>query len=614
MALSAAAASLIAAQLPAAQAQAQPVAPAASAGNVTIAEYIAIRLGQLGCQTLFGVPGATCDPMFDAAARRGIKLVITAGDLEAGYAADGYARMRGIGAVCVTYGVGTLSLVNAIAGAYVERSPVIVINGGPTGEDLTRYREDGTLFSHGIGAVPPRQPGTITIADDDLLGDLAVFRRVTVQAVRVTHSGDAPGQIDAALLAAKREQRPVYIEISKGLWDIKIPAPSALLNLAPASASGEGVVAQQILARLKTAQRPVLILGEQIDRYGLADDVTALVDKLKIPFVTTYLGKAVISEQATYFAGVHDGDAAPPFVTDLLQQSDAILAIGCTFGRQYRDLLKTKLTVFMQAADGQYRDGRKASVAADSGRLVAALNAASWTPVPAHAAGRLLAGRSFAERRAGQPPATGARAGVPGPGLSYDGVVETLSGFLDPGFVVLTDTCLAQYPAADLNMPARKSFISNAIWNAIGYTPAAAIGVGMAETDSATHPEDARRPMVICGDGGFQMSAQSLSTLARNNVRAVVIVLDNGLYAVEEYVINGSAGYFSHSAVQPAPHLKLARWDYVMLARSMGLTSAQKVENVADLEQALQSARTAQGPALIWAAMNPRSLPSQLFS
>ncbi len=606
-----AAAGLMATRLPAAAAEAQAAGPATPAGKVSVAGYIAIRLRQLGCQTLFGVPGATCDAMFDAAARGGMRLVITASDLEAGYAADGYARMRGIGAVCVTYGVGTLSLVTAIAGAYVERSPVVLINGGPTNEDLTRYREDGTLFSHSIGAVPPRKAGAATIPDADLLGDLAVFGRVTVAAVRITHSADASAQIDAALLAALRDQRPVYIEIGKGLWDVTVPAPSVPLHVPPPPAAGEDAIAQQVLARLKAAQKPVLILGEQVARYGLADAVTALVGKLQIPFVTTYLGKAVISEQTPQFVGVYDGGTAPPSVLKVVNESDAVLAIGCTFGRQYRELLQTRIGLFMQAADGQYRDRKSPSVAADLGRLVAALNASSWTPVPAHSVGRLLTGRSFEDRRASQAPS---RAGIPGPGLTYDGVIGTVSSFLDPGFVVLTDTCLAQYPAADLDMPERKSFVANAIWNAIGYTPAAAVGVGLAEKEAAADPATVRRPIVICGDGGFQMTAQALSTLARNKVRAIVIVLDNALYAVEEYTINGSGGYFSNPNVAPVEHLKLARWDYVMLAQAMGLTAAERVDNVADLARALQTARAAQGTALISAVMNPRDLPSELFS
>lgn len=609
--LSAAAAGLAASSLSTDIAEAQPAVPAPATGNIPIAQYIAVRLHQLGCQTMFGVPGATCDPMFDAARDRGLKLVITASDLEAGYAADGYARMQGIGVVCVTYGVGTLSLINAVAGAYVERSPVVVLNGGPTGEDLTRYREEGSLFSHSIGAVPPRRPGQTMIPEADLLGDLAVFRRVTVQAVRVRRSTDAPAQIDAALLAAVSEQRPVYIEISKGLWTANVPAPAGPLRVTLPPVAAEGALAGQILSRLRASRKPVLLLGEQVARYGQADAVANLVAKLRIPFITTYLGKAVISEQISYFAGVYDGESAPPFVSRLLDDADAVLALGCTFGRQYRDLLMGGIGVFMQAADGQFRNGRAVSVAANLNRLVSALNAAPWRPVPAHSAGRLLSGRSFAERRASHPPA---KAEIPGAGLSYNALVETVSGFLDASFVAMTDTSLSQYPGADMNIPERKGFVCNGVWNAIGYSPAAAVGVGMAEIDAAASPAGARRPLVICGDGGFQMTAQALSTLARNNIRAIVVVIDNALYAVEEFIIHGSGGYFSNPAVRPVDHLKLARWDYVLLARAMGVAATHKVESVAELGQALQAARGSPGPALISVTMNPRSLPSELFS
>jgi indolepyruvate decarboxylase len=134
--------------------------------------------------------------MFAAAAKHGLKPLITASDLEAGYAADGYARMRGIGTVCVTYGVGTLSLVSVIAGAYAERSPIIVLNGGPTEEDLRRLRQDGTLFSHSLGIVPPRRPGQTDVPEPDMLGDIAIFRRVCVHAVRITSKAAAAGEMD----------------------------------------------------------------------------------------------------------------------------------------------------------------------------------------------------------------------------------------------------------------------------------------------------------------------------------------------------------------------------------------------------------------------------------
>lgn len=608
--ISAAAAAGIATQTTAQilQAAAQP---AAAAATVTISEYIAIRLAQLGCKSLFGVPGATCDPVFDAASRHGVKLMITASDLEAGYAADAYARLRGIGAVCVTYGVGTLSLVNAIAGAYIERSPVVLINGGPSAHDLQQYQQFNTLFSHSMGPVPPRRPGATPVPEANLLVDLAVFSRVTVKAVRIASATNAAAQIDDALQTAKREQRPVYIEVSKALWEpteptLRVASPTAPLPRPPLpAAAGEDAIAGQIVTKLRDAQRPVLLLGEQIARYELADAVTSLTDKLKIPYATSFLGKSVISEQGSHFIGVYDGTHAPPSVSNALMQSDAILSLGCTFGRSYRDLIAAKTSVLQQVGDGLYKNGTAASVAANLTHVVNALNAKPWTPKGEHSAGRLLNGRSFAQRRASQRPG---RAELPGPGLTYNGLMQRVSDFLDASFVSMTDTSLCQYPAADMNIPEKNAYVCNGIWSAIGYSPAAAIGVGMAEKDSSRM----RRPLVICGDGGFQMTAQALSTLARNNIRAIVLVLDNALYAIEEWVIDERGPYFRDPNAQPTAHLKLAQWDYVLLAQALGVTSTQRVTTADELTQALQTFKNANGPALISVAMNPRSLPSEL--
>ena len=118
----------------------------------TVADYILQRLSEQKVDTLFGVPAAYCAPLFDAANAHGMRSIVTASDLEAGYAADGYARTKGLGAVSVAYGVGTLSMINAIAGAYVERSPVLVINGGPTAANLANLHQFDILFS------PPARP------------------------------------------------------------------------------------------------------------------------------------------------------------------------------------------------------------------------------------------------------------------------------------------------------------------------------------------------------------------------------------------------------------------------------------------------------------------------
>ena len=599
-------------------AEAQPAPGGDTAARVSTAAYIARRLQQLGCKTLFGVPGATCDPFFEAAEKSGMAIVVTASDLEAGYAADGYARQRGIGVVAVTSGVGTLSLINAIAGAYVERSPVVVVNGGPNGEDINRLRADGTLFSHGMAPVPGLQPGARPgdpPPNEAYSADLYMFRRVTAFAGRIEREADVARVVDTALRTALAEQRPVYIEVSKAMWDQRVAGPGAPLAAATAPEGREPALAAEATAKLRSAQRPVLLVGIEVQRYGLADQVTALIGKLRIPWATTLLAKSTIAEDTPGFAGVYEGPTSARTARTAVGNADVVLALGTVFSRSHREMIRDHGDRFTVAVDGRVRVGRTAPVAANLARFVAALQAQNWTPVAAHLTGRTLTGLSFEDRHGNL-----STRPTPGsdPGLTYDEVARAVSGTLDRGFVMMTDTSLNQYSAGKFNVVGRQSFVANAIWSSIGYSVAAAVGVGIAEKDRAGG--ELRRPLVICGDGGFQMTAQALSTLARQNIRAIVLVLDNGLYAIEQKVVentraieaSSAASYFSGTSVAALPYLALARWDYVQLAKAMRIPLAERATTGAELQQALAAAKAASGPALISVLVKQRSLPSAL--
>ena len=175
----------------------------------TVADYIVRRLAQQQVDTLFGVPAAYCSPLFDAAIRQGMRTVVTASDLKAGYAADSYARTKGLGAASVAYGVGALSMINAIAGGFVERSPVVVVNGGPTPGALSNLRQFDVVPSHSIG-----QDAT----------DLSAYKLVTPSAARAGTVAEVPPPVvDAAIASAIRTKRPSYIRINTGIWDSACP-------------------------------------------------------------------------------------------------------------------------------------------------------------------------------------------------------------------------------------------------------------------------------------------------------------------------------------------------------------------------------------------------------
>jgi indolepyruvate decarboxylase len=569
------------------------VAPQANAQAFpsTVAGYILKRLDEHNVKHIFGVPGVTCDGVFEAAAAAGMDIVINASDLEAGYAAEGYARVRGLSAAAVTYGVGTLSLLAVVAGAYAERVPMIVLNGGPNASDLAGQSNLDVLFSHSTG-----KPDT----------DLAVFRPVTAAAIRINNTGEARAQIDGAIRTARIEQRPVYIEVNRDLWSAPLTPPSGPLSVPLASAGPESAMARDLLERIRGAERPMLLLGIEIARQRLGAEAEDVVRRLGVPYVTTLLSKSVIPETTPGFAGVFGSRYAPPAIRAAVEGSAPIIALGTVFGAQHREFVSQARSRLIRIGDGSIAIGSAPKRPANLRRVLAALKAelqaTQWRPRPAWISRTALAGLSFEQRRrsivAVQPsrpadtPATR--------GMTYDDAMSRVSAFLDDTFITITDTSLSMYPAADLDVKGARSFIANSVWQSIGYSVGAAVGVGIGQS---------RRPLVLVGDGGFQMTAQALSTLARRRVRAVVIVFDNALYAIEQFLLRRS--FFANNAA-PIPHLTLNRWDYAGLATALGCASGVVAETPAAFEAALQAARGADGPALIAVRIAQKDLPDGL--
>jgi indolepyruvate decarboxylase len=551
---------------------------ASNAPMVSVPQYVLTRLQEHGVRHLFGVPGATCDALFAAASASPMQVVVTASDLEAGYAADAYARLKGLSAVSVTHGVGTLSLLAAVGGAFAERSPMVVINGGPSAEDLRIQKETGSFFSHSLGREKT---------------DLSVFREVTSFAERAATADEVPRIVDAALTVALTQQRPVYLEIAKHLWDAKCPAPSRPLDLTLAPSGQEAALAENLKSTLLAAKKPAVLVGIEVQRLGLADAVSSLLKTMGLAWATTFLAKGTLDETSAGFVGVYAGERSVPDVKALIEESDALLALGPVLGRQYRRLATRGVLL---AADGALRLGRQAPTKASLPHLVSALAASAW-PAAATTA-RRMTDLSFEARRASLPPA---HARPAGPGLTYDEVLGAVSRALDETLLVVTDTSLSMYPAAELNLAGRGGFLCNAVWQAIGFSPAAAVGVALAQS---------RRPLVICGDGGFQMTAQALSTMARRGLPCIVLVLDNGQYGIEQYLLD--PGYFKDGSAPGRAYLQLNPWRYADLARAMGVNQASTVTSVEALTKALEAAKASRAPTFLSVQVFPRDLPAGL--
>jgi indolepyruvate decarboxylase len=568
----------------------------------TTSDYIITRLAQQNVEAVFGVPAVYCAPVFEAAANAAnFRAVVTSSDLVAGYAADGYARTRGLSAVSVAYGVGTLSLLNAIAGAYIERSPVVVINGGPSQARIDQLNNTGILFSHSMG-----RPHS----------DLEAFRPFTCFAERATSQPGLPALIDRAIAAAVTKKHPVYLEIPQVWLGATCPRPTAPLNVSVPPGTAEAT-ARRLLTEIRNAQQPLLIVGIEIQRYKLAAAVQSVIRKLSLRWATTLLAKSTLPESDPGFLGVFNGEHAPSALLAAIRSSDLVVALGAVFGSGHASTMVPKIASTIRFWDNQvfWRRGDRPEPVPIT-HLVSFLDrlplSDARTPRSKRYA-RLSKAKFKSEGEvvwdgdAKLVRAPSSRAADPTPvpsGLSYDALFQVIAepSFLDSSMTIVADTFLGIYPAAKLKMPAQDSFVASALWASIGHSLAAAVGVAV---------PGGKRPVVICGDGGAQMVMEALSTMVAQAERRIVVLVDNGLYGYEQYLLKRS--YYASSSEPPLPYAVLGRWDYVATAKAMGVSFARTADSAATLRAALSAAKAFNaGPAFVHAVVRSRSLPSGL--
>ena len=281
-----------------------------TATNLSIGDYLIERLAACGVRDIFGVPGDYVLAFYGKLDRSPIRTIGCTREDCAGFAADAYARMNGIGAVCVTYCVGGLSLCNSIAGAYAEKSPVVVISGAPG----LHERINNPLLHHKV---------------KDFRTQFDVFRRLCVAATDLTDRSTAFREIDRVLEAVIRYRRPGYIELPRDLVNVIPEGTTALKRSPPASdpdALAEAVA--DAVRRINASQKPVIIADVEIHRFGLQEQLLALAERAGIPIATTILGKSVISERHPLFAGLYEGAMGREEVTRFVEDSDLVLLLG----------------------------------------------------------------------------------------------------------------------------------------------------------------------------------------------------------------------------------------------------------------------------------------------
>src|SRR5687768_7528795 len=285
-------------------------ATARPAKGVSIGQYLIRRLQEHGIRDVFGIPGDYILTFYGMLEASPLRVVGCTREDCAGFAADAYARVNGMGALCVTYCVGGLSVCNSIAGAYAEKSPVVVISGSPGLEE----RVNNPLLHHKVR---------------DFRTQFEVFEKLCVACAELNDPVVAFREIDRVLAAAVRFKRPVFIELPRDMVEV-IPHIAYSYHDAAAASDPQAAAeaADEAAELLKECQRPMIIAGVEIHRFGLQDKVIALAEQMKTPMAATLLGKSVIPEKHPLYIGLYEGAMGRAEVTRLVEESDCVLLLG----------------------------------------------------------------------------------------------------------------------------------------------------------------------------------------------------------------------------------------------------------------------------------------------
>lgn len=475
-----------------------------SSSKRTLGTYLLDRLHGLGLRHVFGIPGDYILSLYQIIEESPLVSVGMTREDCAGFAADAYARLNGIGAACVTYCVGGLSTVNAIACAYAERSPVVLLSGSPgRGE-----RQRSPLLHHMVR---------------DFSTQKEVFEKITVASAVLDDPLTAQRDVDRTLAALVRYKRPVYLEIPRDLVHAPLAAPARTSHPPDDAGSDPEALAEaisEVRAMLSAAERPVVLAGAEIHRFGLQDDLARLVERLNAPVASTLLGKSVIREDHPLCVGVYGGLIGREEVQRFVDDSDCLLMLGTILTDidldAYSPILSEGRTIHATADRIAVKRHRYEGV-----RFEEFVRALAQAPLPAFPARPLPAGENAF---AAAPPPADAPA-------TLRGLFSHLDRLLDEKTVVIADVGESLFAAADLHVRARTEFLSPAYYTTMGFAVPAAVGAGFA----APH----LRPLVLVGDGAFQMTGTELSTCVRHGQSPIVVILNNRGYSTEREILEG---------------------------------------------------------------------------
>ncbi|MDR5644437.1 alpha-keto acid decarboxylase family protein [Burkholderia cenocepacia] len=515
--------------------------------QMKIGAFLIRRLQEAGLRHIFGVPGDfNLSLLEQIQAAEGIEFVGNCNELNAAYAADGYARTTGLGALVTTFGVGDLSAIGGVAGSYAESVPVVHITGTPPLHAV----ESRALLHH-------------TLVDGDYDNIERCMSEFTVAQARITHA-NAAFEVDRVLRTCWLMRRPVHLQVPSDLTHIVVEVPDTPLILEDPGSDQDQLqeASAEIVERLRAARAPAILVDADVGRFGVADLVLSLAERGGIPWISLPSAKGVLDETSMQYAGIYFGAASAASVRALVEESDCLIGIGLRF-------TDTNTLFFSQRIDRRsFLDVRRHDVCI-AGRQMPGVTLRDLLRRVSDA----VPPRLWQSRRPPVPRAVTPETGT----LTHASFWPRVERFLRPGDVVVGEAGTAHAALASTPLPHGATYLAQPLWGAIGYTLPALFGslVG----------SPSRRHILFIGDGSFQLTAQELSSIVRYKLKAIIFLLNNSGYTIERLILGERSAYND-----------VSNWRYADLPRVFGCAGnalSLVVETVAELEHALDLATDA---------------------
>jgi indolepyruvate decarboxylase len=513
----------------------------------TVIQYVLSRLKQIGVTDVFGLPGDFAFPVNDAICLEpNLRWIGCCNELNAAYAADGYARIKGVGAFCTTYGVGELGALAGVAGSYAEHLPVFHLVGMPN--QATQIGR--ALVHHTLGN-----------------GEYDLFFRMTQPVVcgsAVMTPQNVVARTEQLIAEAFYHRRPVYMAFPANLADRPVLG-APMSPIAPPYSDPDALAAavDAIAAMFDYAQTACILPGIIISRLGLQHAMQSVINAAHLPFATMFMDKSTLDEGHPAYIGVYDGTLMNENVREFVENCDCVLSAGAMQTDFNSGAFTAKLDPAKMVSLYHHcvRIGGKHFQSVEIGDILAALASRlpkrPW-PRPNHVPQEEPTG-------SGDDP------------ITASALYPRWARFLRQHDIVIAETGTVSMGLGFARMPCGASFHNQTLWGSIGWATPAAFGAAVAAPD--------RRVILITGEGAHQLTAQEICQFGRRGLRPIIFVLNNSGYLIERLLDKDATMAYND----------VASWRYTELPHAFGCDDwfTARATTCGEFDQALQTASQA---------------------